>query len=232
MSNNSRKRSILRKYILPSLLLAAFVVVVVVFVAWNARFTVASGEKSDDFGYDAYRYKIEENFFRTGFRLTITSTRGMEFIYDSGGGLTVEEIVEQRWLKNDAAIYLNLRIKHQSSIPTEAGPARIIYDFHRGEIYVSSGYTLWRNFDRTHDSKDWMSEAEFDAVLIRLEQAVQQSSNEYPATWFAAINDPTKPDWEILPQEEAAGEVVLSKRNERSPIAVAFRQRMGTSILF
>ena len=53
-----------------------------------------------------------------------------------------------------------------------------------------------------------------------------------PTVWFAPINDPNKPDWEILPQEANAGEVVLSKRNERSPIAVAFRQRMGTSILF
>ncbi|MEP6947255.1 MAG: hypothetical protein ABJA02_15150 [Acidobacteriota bacterium] len=23
----------------------------------------------------------------------------------------------------------------------------------------------------------------------------------YPSVWFAAINDPNKPDWEILPQE-------------------------------
>ena len=36
----------------------------------------------------------------------------------------------------------------------------------------------------------------------------------YPAIWFAPINDPKKPDWEILPQEATAGEVILSKRNE------------------
>ncbi|MEP6947253.1 MAG: hypothetical protein ABJA02_15140 [Acidobacteriota bacterium] len=36
----------------------------------------------------------------------------------------------------------------------------------------------------------------------------------YPRIWFAAINDPNKPDWEILPQEAKAGEVILSKRNE------------------
>jgi predicted NAD-dependent protein-ADP-ribosyltransferase YbiA (DUF1768 family) len=35
-----------------------------------------------------------------------------------------------------------------------------------------------------------------------------------PAKWFGAINDPKKPDWEILPQEAKAGEVILSKRNE------------------
>ncbi len=37
---------------------------------------------------------------------------------------------------------------------------------------------------------------------------------KYPATWFAAVNDPNKPAWEILPQEAKAGEVILSKRNE------------------
>lgn len=36
----------------------------------------------------------------------------------------------------------------------------------------------------------------------------------YPAVWFAQINDPNKPAWEILPQEAKPGEVILSKRNE------------------
>src|SRR5438477_6689274 len=36
----------------------------------------------------------------------------------------------------------------------------------------------------------------------------------YPAHWFAPVVDPKKPDWEILPQEAGAGEVILSKRNE------------------
>jgi len=49
-------------------------------------------------------------------------------------------------------------------------------------------------------------------------QAPQNNLNtrdsRYPAHWFAPINDPNKPDWEILPQEAGAGEVILSKRNE------------------
>ena len=36
----------------------------------------------------------------------------------------------------------------------------------------------------------------------------------YPAHWFAPVVDPNKPAWEILPQEAAAGEVILSKRHE------------------
>jgi hypothetical protein len=44
--------------------------------------------------------------------------------------------------------------------------------------------------------------------------AQKRPAGTYPAVWFAPINDPNKPDWEILPQERQAGEVVLSKRNE------------------
>jgi predicted NAD-dependent protein-ADP-ribosyltransferase YbiA (DUF1768 family) len=36
----------------------------------------------------------------------------------------------------------------------------------------------------------------------------------YPAHWWTLVVDPKKPDWEILPQEAARGEVILSKRHE------------------
>jgi len=36
----------------------------------------------------------------------------------------------------------------------------------------------------------------------------------YPAHWWTPVIDPKKPDWEILPQEAAPGEVILSKRHE------------------
>ncbi len=45
-------------------------------------------------------------------------------------------------------------------------------------------------------------------------QPFNHKDTSYPAIWFAPINDPNKPDWEILPQEAKAGEVILSKRNE------------------
>src|SRR5205814_1503076 len=49
---------------------------------------------------------------------------------------------------------------------------------------------------------------------IRAARAIESASRTYPTVWFAPINDPKKPDWEILPQEAKAGEVILSKRNE------------------
>jgi hypothetical protein len=46
--------------------------------------------------------------------------------------------------------------------------------------------------------------------------ATQQISRDprYPAHWWAAAPREGAPAWEILPQEAAAGEVILSKRNE------------------
>lgn len=36
----------------------------------------------------------------------------------------------------------------------------------------------------------------------------------YPAHWWKPVDETGKPDWEILPQEARAGEVILSKRHE------------------
>jgi hypothetical protein len=48
---------------------------------------------------------------------------------------------------------------------------------------------------------------------ISVAQQVSRDAR-YPADWWTPIDDPRKPDWEILPQEAKAGEVILSKRNE------------------
>jgi predicted NAD-dependent protein-ADP-ribosyltransferase YbiA (DUF1768 family) len=54
------------------------------------------------------------------------------------------------------------------------------------------------------------------ASAAQSRQAVEKIARDprYPAHWWTAINDPKKPDWEILPQEAGPGEVILSKRNE------------------
>src|SRR4030095_5132146 len=53
-------------------------------------------------------------------------------------------------------------------------------------------------------------------LVISVPLPAQQPARDprYPAPWFATINDPNKPAWEILPQEAGPGEVILSKRNE------------------
>ena len=42
----------------------------------------------------------------------------------------------------------------------------------------------------------------------------QQSHPGFPAHWWAPVPKVGAPDWEILPQEARAGEVILSKRHE------------------
>jgi len=53
-------------------------------------------------------------------------------------------------------------------------------------------------------------------LLISVPLPAQKTARDprYPAHWFAPVNDPQKPAWEILPQEAGPGEVILSKRNE------------------
>lgn len=136
-------------------------------VFWFAKYAVISDERTDNFG-NSYGYKIEKYVFWNSSKLTIWNQHShfyrMYSIYNLSS-LTVEEVVENKWLKNDAAIYLNLKIKYHDSV-VSVSPTRIIYDFHRGELHTSSGFTLWRFFDDKNDSKDWMNEDEFDAVLL------------------------------------------------------------------
>lgn len=167
LAEGNQERGVIRTYVLPLLSLSIGLLLVTVVLVWNARFTVASGERTDDWGRVTYGFKIEQYYVRNTFKLTFWSTRGMEFVHYQGA-MTVEN-VEQSWLKGDAAIYLNLQIKYHDSV-VSTGPARIIFDFHRGEIYISSYSTLWRNFDERHRSEAWMSETEFDAILKRLQQ--------------------------------------------------------------
>lgn len=44
--------------------------------------------------------------------------------------------------------------------------------------------------------------------------SVRVVPDRYQKHWWESIQDPKKPDWEILPQEAGPGEVILSKRNE------------------
>jgi predicted NAD-dependent protein-ADP-ribosyltransferase YbiA (DUF1768 family) len=58
----------------------------------------------------------------------------------------------------------------------------------------------------------------------------------YPAHWWAPVSTEGKPAWEILPQEAAPGEVILSKRNELgllsnfAPTPFVFRDKKYASL--
>src|SRR6185436_18604400 len=63
-----------------------------------------------------------------------------------------------------------------------------------------------------------------------------QHESRYPAHWWTPVVDPRKPDWEILPQEAAPGEVILSKRHELgllsnfAPTPFSFREKHYASL--
>jgi hypothetical protein len=52
------------------------------------------------------------------------------------------------------------------------------------------------------------------SFVIAGPQTPSPRSTKNPAHWWAPVSEVGKPDWEILPQEAAPGEVILSKRNE------------------
>jgi len=79
---------------------------------------------------------------------------------------SIEKIEDARWLSNDSAIYLNLRVHHHSSI-SSVDSLKIIYDYHKGEMFTASKFTLWRFWNEKNKSEAWMSEGEFNQVLSR-----------------------------------------------------------------
>lgn len=137
---------------------------------WCGRCTVTSGKKFDSFSGVSYGYQVEQYYFWNCTRLTIWNRRGLFYqiyaVHDFPS-LTVENVVEERWVKNDLAIYLNLEIRYHDSIES-VHPFRMIYDFHRGEMHTSSEFTLWRIWNENNKTEDWMTEGEFDAILNRL----------------------------------------------------------------
>lgn len=63
--------------------------------------------------------------------------------------------------------------------------------------------------------------ASWPSTIVRTSPSAELCSSQqttrdprYPSHWWRAVVDPQKPAWEILPQEAAAGEVILSKRHE------------------
>lgn len=154
------------KKLLPFVVVAFFLLVTMV---WFGKYTVTSDERFDEFSRTSYGYKVEKYFFWNRTTLTFWSNKSFSqsnSVYEFSP-TPVDRIDEERWLKNDTAIYLNLRIKSVDLVNT-FGAGRIIYDFQRGELHTSSGYTLWRIWNEKNKPEDWLNDEEFDAILLRL----------------------------------------------------------------
>jgi hypothetical protein len=150
--------------ILPiALLLGALVAGCAIAYFLTARETFATSDRRDEFGANI-GYKIEQYRFGNRVLLDFKAGARSSLEYDLSP-LRVDKVVEQRWLSNGRAIYLNMLVKPNSR--TAPSPARVIYDFQRGEMFVSSPMSMWRT---PSSGNRWMSEAELDGVLARYVQ--------------------------------------------------------------
>jgi hypothetical protein len=153
-----------KRRILPVvLLLGALAAAGVIIFFSTARETFATSERRDEFG-ENIGYNIEQYRFRNRVLLDFKAGTRSSLKGDLSP-LRIDRIAEQRWLSNGRAIYLNLLVKPDSR--TTPSPARMIYDFQRGEMFVASPISMWRT---PSSGNRWMSEAEFDGVLARYGQ--------------------------------------------------------------
>ena len=143
--------------------LAAVIAAAFSYFFWKSN--IAAGERKND--QANWGYSVDQYRFRDRMRLNLWSDSSMfsaasdaTFDLDS---VSVSKMVEERWIDNGRAVHLNLLVKSGG----KEQPAKLIYDFQRGEMYTSSPLDLWRApSEPTKNLK--MSEEEFQAVLNRL----------------------------------------------------------------
>lgn len=128
---------------------------------------IAAGEQSEGGTGVKYGFRIEGQYFFSKTTLKFWTSRGLNLNYELYP-YTVED-VSSRWLANNRAIYLDLRLKYHDSVPSVA-PVKVIYDFQRGSVYINSPMNLGRVWDPDDRiERNWMSEDDFRSELSRLD---------------------------------------------------------------
>ncbi len=130
--------------------------------------TIAYGQKCN--ATNCWGYQLEQYRFSNETILTISGTWGLHLEYRLPR-MRVERVNEDRWLATDRAIHLNFRLKPFKDTAAAGETLQILYDFQRGEMYVTSRMQLWRAPDSQsgNPAKSWLTETEFQGVLTRLE---------------------------------------------------------------
>lgn len=85
--------------------------------------------------------------------------------------MAVEKASEDRWLADDRALYLTLRLKPLEDPQAPPAPLQLLYDFQRGQLYITSPLQLWRapDYQSGNPGRNWITEAEFQSVLTKIE---------------------------------------------------------------
>ena len=152
----------LRKLVGLGVLLVLLAVLGFIWAYFNSTKNIASGErntKQADWGYAVEQYR-----FRDRMRLNLWSDSSLfsgssQATFDLSS-ISISRILEERWLAESRAVYLSMLV-HTDELEQ---PAKVIYDFQRGEMYMSSPANLWR-VPNEGDKNLKMTEAEFQAVL-------------------------------------------------------------------
>ena len=153
----------IRRILLISAAVAAIGVGAVLFVVLASRNTAGSSQRCG--GSHCWGYRLEQYRFVNRTTLTLWGTWGLNLRYDLPV-MSIERVHQDRWLATDRAIYLNLRFKPKLDPAATGDRVRLVYDFERGALNVASTLPLWRLPER---GKNWMTDDEFDRLLISLE---------------------------------------------------------------
>ena len=126
---------------------------------------IAVGERKND--QASWGYSVDQYLFRDRMRLNLWSDSSMFSVASDAtfdlNSVSVSKMVEERWIDNGRAVHLNLLVKSGG----KEQPAKLVYDFQRGEMYTSSPLDLWRAPGEPNKNVK-MTEEEFQVVLNRL----------------------------------------------------------------
>ena len=149
-----------------------------IFVQWRWKhprtYTVLEDELILEGKYvlPPYGFKLENHKNGYGMLLTIwtkdrirTNQIRMQSVYDIPN-MKVDEVVEYHWLKSNSVLYLDLNTIVYDDREWNVS-AKILYDFHTGEMYVSSNHHLWRIYNQSMglSTDDWITKEEFNEIL-------------------------------------------------------------------
>ncbi len=163
-SLNANTGGLFRKAAVLGVAVAFVALLAFIWMYFNSTKNIASGEritKQADWGYAVDQYR-----FRNRMRLNLWSDSSL-FSSSSNATLdlsnvSVNQITEERWLADSRAIYLNMLV----TVDGKEQPAKVIYDFQRGEMQTTSPADLWRVPNEPNKNVK-LSDGEFQAVLNR-----------------------------------------------------------------
>lgn len=128
---------------------------------------VLADERREESTGVRYGFRIEQKYFISKTTLKFWTSRGLNLNYELYP-YTVED-VSSRWLANNRAIYLDLRLKYHDSVPA-VSPVKVIYDFQRGAVYINSPMSFGRVWDPgDRIERNWMTDDDFESELSRLD---------------------------------------------------------------